>query len=180
MTGGLTVRVEHLSHGFRLVPTGEIDISNVEELRSAIDRCLDYRPVFLQIDFREVTFVAWAAVEVLLYAKGRCRELRVTCSLSESRHVQRLLHAIGCSSIEQLEWRRWSGIRDSEAMRIVNRHDALDHSQPPGLSHDATWIGERASELSMFEGGPLVPSAAPLKGAPRRFEHRGVCAGAPA
>lgn len=104
MIGDLTVRVEDFSHGFRLVLRGEIDISNVEELRSAIDRCLGYRPVFLQIDFGEVTFVAWAAVEALLYAKDRCRELGVTCSLPESRHIQRLLHAIGCSNMEQLEW----------------------------------------------------------------------------
>ena len=52
-----------------------------------------------------MTFVAWAAVEALLYARDRCRELGVTCSLPESRHIQRLLHAIGCSNMEQLDGR---------------------------------------------------------------------------
>ena len=62
--------VADLGHGFRLVCSGEIDNSNVVELRSAIDLCLGYRPLFLQIDFRKVTFVAWAAEEAWVYAKG--------------------------------------------------------------------------------------------------------------
>jgi anti-anti-sigma regulatory factor len=119
MTGDLSIRVEDLGHGFRLVCSGEIDISNVEELRSAIDLCLGYRPLFLQIDFRNMTFVSWAAVEALVYAKGRCRDLGVRWSLPENLHVRRLLHAVGCSSIDQLEWQGRGGARGSEDRRVV-------------------------------------------------------------
>jgi anti-sigma B factor antagonist len=104
MSRDLGVRVEDLGYGFRLLCSGEIDISNAEELRNAIDLCLGYRPLFLEIDFSSVTFVAWAGVEVLVYAKGRCLDLGVRWSLPESRHVRRLLHAVGCSSIDQLKF----------------------------------------------------------------------------
>ena len=119
MSRDLGVRVEDLGYGFRLVCSGEIDISNAEELRSAIDLCLGYRPLFLEIDFSSVTFVAWAGVEVLVYAKGRCLDLGVRWSLPESRHVRRLLHAVGCSSIDQLEWQGRGGARGSEDRRVV-------------------------------------------------------------
>ena len=46
MIGDLTVRIEYLSHGFRLVPRGEMDISNVEELRRAIAGCWAIAPSF--------------------------------------------------------------------------------------------------------------------------------------
>ncbi len=97
------VRVEDLGVGFAIKCSGELDIATHNELRNAVDFCLEGDALFLHVDCRKVTFMASAGLDALLYALFRCRSRGTVFQVSLGSAGERLLQVLGCSDLEELD-----------------------------------------------------------------------------
>lgn len=83
---------------------GEIDLSNIDEVRSAIDGAIERSPQGFVIDFRDVSYVDSAGVAVVISAYRRTIKnggvLAVVRPVSEG--VRRVLELIGLRMLPSL------------------------------------------------------------------------------
>ena len=77
---------------------GEVDVSNADQLRSAIDKQLDAAPSELVVDLSQVPYIDSAGIGVLVGAAHRCAEKGVGFEVVEpQRNVARVLGLLGVS-----------------------------------------------------------------------------------
>ncbi len=98
-----SVSIDDSGDGMAIRCSGELDLSTREELRRAVDSCLEAGPLFLHVDCRAVTFMACAGLDTLLYAQARCRASHTALRVSLSAAGERLLQVLECSELEGLD-----------------------------------------------------------------------------
>ncbi len=96
--------VEDFGRSFSISCYGELDAGNVGTLKSTIDFSLGDKPLFLHIDYRGLTSVAWEGVEALLYARRKSQGQGTLCRISYDEPLRQLLEGAGYSTLEELEF----------------------------------------------------------------------------
>jgi anti-anti-sigma factor len=81
---------------------GELDMAGAEEVRRFIDTTMakDYSAV--SFDCRGVTFIDSIGVKALIHVAKRCAEMGVEPSFSMSARIDRVMTAMGLSSLGDL------------------------------------------------------------------------------
>ena len=78
---------------------GEVDVSNADQLRSAIDKQLDAAPSELVVDLSQVPYIDSAGIGVLVGAAHRAAEKNVRFEVARpQRNVERVLGLLGVSA----------------------------------------------------------------------------------
>ena len=78
--------------------SGEVDVSNADELRAALDDCLEGGATSLVADISEVPYIDSTGIGVLVGAAHRCAEKGVGFEVVEpQRNVARVLGLLGVS-----------------------------------------------------------------------------------
>lgn len=78
---------------------GEVDVSNVDQLRSAIDKQLDAAPSELVVDLSQVPYIDSTGIGVLVGAAHRAAEKNVRFEVARpQRNVERVLGLLGVSA----------------------------------------------------------------------------------
>ncbi len=90
-TGSLMVRL-----------TGELDMAGAEEVRRFIDTTLAKDYAVVSFDCRGVTFIDSIGVKALIHLAKRCAEMGVEPSFRMSTRIDRVMTAMGLSSLGEL------------------------------------------------------------------------------
>lgn len=78
---------------------GEVDVSNADQLRSAIDKQLDAAPSELVVDLSQVPYIDSTGIGVLVGAAHRAAEKNVRFEVARpQRNVERVLGLLGVSA----------------------------------------------------------------------------------
>ncbi|HLW16140.1 MAG TPA: STAS domain-containing protein [Actinomycetota bacterium] len=89
--GGLMVRL-----------SGELDMAGAEEVRRFIDTTLAKDYAAVSFDCRGVTFIDSIGVKALIHLAKRCAEMGVEPSFRMSARIDRVMTAMGLSSLGEL------------------------------------------------------------------------------
>ena len=103
LSEGATAHVElvgRTDEATTIAISGEIDISNDERVRSAIERCLDPRPNRLVIDLRDLSFMDSSGIAVLLRAASDIDRVELHHA---TRAVRRIIETTGIDGVLHLE-----------------------------------------------------------------------------
>lgn len=79
---------------------GELDISNVSELRETLAEILESRPKLLVFDFSDLKFLDSSGIAVLMEAAAGCEEVRIQ---NVSDIVRRVLEVTGLIEVLGVE-----------------------------------------------------------------------------
>lgn len=80
----------------RLAVVGEVDVSCADDLRDALDQCLDEGPASLEVDLSETSYIDSTGIGVLVGAAVRASEANTSFSVvSPQRNVARVLTLLG-------------------------------------------------------------------------------------
>jgi|GEM_PF-1106325 len=84
--------------------TGEIDLSNVSELRDAVDSALESSPEGFIIDLTDLTYIDSAGVAVVISAYRHASKLggRLAVVKPSAPNVQRILDLIGLDMLPNI------------------------------------------------------------------------------
>ena|SRR5690349_1944325 len=89
--GGLTVRL-----------SGELDMAGAEEVRRFIDTTLARAYSAVAFDCRGVTFIDSIGVKALIHLAQRCAEMGVEPTFRMNARIDRVMTAMGLSSLGEL------------------------------------------------------------------------------
>jgi len=102
-TAGESIGSATVSHDATGVPviklSGEIDMSNVDSLRGAIDPVLDVGPARVDFDLSALEFMDSSGIALLLRVAAKTQTVRL---LQPSPLVRRLVEATGLSDVLQI------------------------------------------------------------------------------
>lgn len=78
---------------------GEVDVSNADEFRSALDECLERGVASLVVDLAEVPYIDSTGIGVLVGTAHRAQERGARLEVARpQRNVERVLGLLGVSS----------------------------------------------------------------------------------
>ena len=102
-TGGESIGSATVSHDAAGVPvvklSGEIDMSNVDSLRGAIDPVMEDGPARVDFDLSALEFMDSSGIALLLRVAAKTQTVRL---LGPSPRVRRLVEATGLSDVLQI------------------------------------------------------------------------------
>ena len=102
MSLSVTVTTNELEGGALegvVLASGEIDVSNADQLRDALDGCLAKGPVRLVADLAEVPYIDSTGIGVLVGVAHRAAEKNVRFEVARpQRNVARVLGLLGVSA----------------------------------------------------------------------------------
>lgn len=82
-----------------VVVSGEVDVSNADELRTALDQCLAGDVADLTVDLAEVPYIDSTGIGVLVGAAHRAAEKNVRLEVARpQRNVARVLGLLGVTA----------------------------------------------------------------------------------
>ena len=82
-----------------VVVSGEVDVSNADELRTALDQCLAGDVIDLTVDLAEVPYIDSTGIGVLVGAAHRAAEKNVRLEVARpQRNVARVLGLLGVTA----------------------------------------------------------------------------------
>ena len=82
-----------------VVVSGEVDVSNADELRTALDQCLAGDVTDLTVDLAEVPYIDSTGIGVLVGAAHRAAEKNVRLEVARpQRNVARVLGLLGATA----------------------------------------------------------------------------------
>lgn len=82
--------------------TGELDMAGAEEVRRFIDTTLAKDYATVSFDCRGVTFIDSIGVKALIHLATRCAEMGVEPSFRMNARIDRVMTAMGLSSLGEL------------------------------------------------------------------------------
>ena len=97
----LRITMSHTVSETRLVCRGEIDVTTVQTLAHALETVMTTNPPVLFVDWRSVSFVALAGVDMLSAAARECRAKGIKLHLAPSDPARRVLDIVGWTWIEE-------------------------------------------------------------------------------
>jgi anti-anti-sigma factor len=103
LSAGATAHVELVGRtddATTIAISGEIDISNDDRVRSAIERCLDPRPQRLVFDVRDLSFMDSSGIAVLLRTASGMERVELHHA---TRAVRRIVETTGIDGVLHLE-----------------------------------------------------------------------------
>jgi anti-anti-sigma factor len=83
-----------------IVLTGELDISNADAFREAVERVVEGKPVRLVFDLSELTFMDSSGIAVMVYAANNVEAIELHHA---STIIRRVIEATGLSEILPLD-----------------------------------------------------------------------------
>ena len=86
-----------------MICRGDIDIATTPSLKHALDVVMSTDPPVLLVDWRSVSCVALAGVDVLLEAANECRSKGAVLRLIPGTAGRRLLDIVGWDDIEEAQ-----------------------------------------------------------------------------
>lgn len=80
----------------RLAVVGEVDVSCADDLRDALDQCLDEGPASLEVDLSETSYIDSTGIGVLVGAAVHASEANASFAVvAPQRNVARVLTLLG-------------------------------------------------------------------------------------
>lgn len=84
------------AEGIRVAVTGEIDVSNADEMRDAIEAAFEKEPEAIAVDLSEAPYIDSTGIGVLVGAAHRAEESAVRFSvLNAHRNIVRVMSLLG-------------------------------------------------------------------------------------
>jgi anti-sigma B factor antagonist len=94
----VVIDVKHKQGKISVGVTGEVDVSNADELRDALSQQLDQAPHAIEIDISQVPYIDSTGIGVLVGAAHRAQEMKIELTVVQpQRNVARVLTLLGVS-----------------------------------------------------------------------------------
>lgn len=99
MSLSIDIRTDEAGAASAVVVSGEVDVSNADELRSALDTALASSAPALTVDLAEVPYIDSTGIGVLVGAAHRAAEKDVRLEVARpQRNVARVLGLLGVTA----------------------------------------------------------------------------------
>ena len=99
MSLSIDIRSDAAAGASTVLVSGEVDVSNADELRAALDQCLASDEGDLTVDLSEVPYIDSTGIGVLVGAAHRAAEKGVRLEVARpQRNVARVLGLLGVTS----------------------------------------------------------------------------------
>ena len=99
MSLSIDIRSDAAAGASTVLVSGEVDVSNADELRAALDQCLASDADDLTVDLSEVPYIDSTGIGVLVGAAHRAAEKNVRLEVARpQRNVARVLGLLGVTS----------------------------------------------------------------------------------
>ena len=99
MSLSIDIRNDAAAGACAAVVSGEVDVSNADELRTALDQCLASGAADLTVDLAEVPYIDSTGIGVLVGAAHRAAEKDVRLEVARpQRNVARVLGLLGVTA----------------------------------------------------------------------------------
>ena len=99
MSLSIDIRSDAAASASTVLVSGEVDVSNADELRAALDQCLASDADDLTVDLSEVPYIDSTGIGVLVGAAHRAAEKGVRLEVARpQRNVARVLGLLGVTS----------------------------------------------------------------------------------
>ena len=99
MSLSIDIRSDAAAGASAVLVSGEVDVSNADELRAALDQCLAGDATNLTVDLAEVPYIDSTGIGVLVGAAHRAAEKGVRLEVARpQRNVARVLGLLGVTA----------------------------------------------------------------------------------